>query len=96
MIPKLEQIARLKQNLQTLVIKYRGLVEDKQNLEGELSEVKNELEKLKKDHQEIELQYKKLKLAKNLTESLGGSNEAKQKVNRIVREIDRCIALLNR
>ena len=36
----------------------------------------------------------KIKLAKSL-ESKEGSNEAKMKINELVREIDKCIGLLN-
>ena len=40
--------------------------------------------------------YNKLKLAKRLLASSGDSHDAKIKINRIVREIDKCVALLNR
>lgn len=90
------QIERLKQNIHSLVIKYRKTNEKKNSLENEVVELKKEIEALKKDNSDLNEKLNKLKLAKNLSESLGGSHDAKIKVNRIVREIDKCIALLNR
>lgn len=73
------------------------------NLEAENSKVKSETEELslqlKNKESEIEFltnKYNKLKLAKNLVASTEDSHDAKIKINRIVREIDKCIALLNR
>lgn len=40
--------------------------------------------------------YTKLKLAKIIVASSNDMHDAKLKVNRMLREIDRCIALLNR
>lgn len=45
---------------------------------------------------ELESKYNTLKLAKSVIASSGDAHDAKIKVNRIVREIDKCIALLNR
>lgn len=65
--------------------------------------LKDELEQLKlavktKDLECLDYQTKldNLKLAKVIQLSGNDFHEAKIKVNRIVREIDRCIALLNR
>ena len=62
-------------------------------LNEELEE-KNRLdqEKIK----EIEGKYNKLKISKALIASSKDVHDAKLKVNRLVREIDKCIALLNR
>jgi hypothetical protein len=45
---------------------------------------------------DLEQKYTHLKIAKSLIAESGDIHEAKIKVNRIVREIDKCIALLNR
>ena len=44
----------------------------------------------------LENELMQLKIAKALIGSEEDSHEAKQKINRIVREIDKCIALLNK
>jgi len=58
-------------------------------LEMELSEVKSK-------HQSLEKENQRLKLAKTLVSTSGDKVEMKYKVNEMVREIDKCIALLNR
>jgi hypothetical protein len=45
---------------------------------------------------DLEEKYNKLKISKALIASSEGVHDAKLKVNRMVREIDKCIALLNR
>jgi len=73
------------------------------NLENENAKIKSETEdltiKLKNKESEIDFlknKYNKLKLAKNLIGEIDDGHDAKIKINRIVREIDKCIALLNR
>ena len=74
------------------------------------SSQKTEIEQLKKQNSELEEKnrldtekinnleekYNKLKISKALIASSDDVHEAKLKVNRLVREIDKCIALLNR
>lgn len=45
---------------------------------------------------DLNIKYNKLKLAKIFVASSNDLHDAKLKVNRMMREIDRCIALLNR
>lgn len=89
-------VVSLKQKVEKLLTLYS-------NLEAENSKFKSEVEelnlKLKDKESEIDFlnnKYNKLKLAKNLIASTEDSHDAKIKINRIVREIDKCIALLNR
>lgn len=89
--------------VETLKDKIEKLLSLYNNLKAENSELKKETEsfKLKIKNKEAELdflknKYNKLKLAKSLVASTGDSHDAKIKINRIVREIDKCIALLNR
>ena len=67
---------------------------------GQLKKKSIELEeKLKLDDNrlnDLEDKYNKLKISKALIASSNDVHDAKLKVNRMVREIDKCIALLNR
>jgi hypothetical protein len=67
---------------------------------GQLNKKSIELkEKLKLDNNrlnDLEEKYNKLKISKALIASSKDVHDAKLKVNRMVREIDKCIALLNR
>jgi len=87
---------RIKQKIQLLV---SALDKERQENELLLSH-NNELNKLlsEKEQAYIELKehHDRLKFAKSLQASNQEVHDAKIKVNRIVREIDKCIALLNR
>ena len=70
---------------------------------NENKQLKSEVEKLKLKLSDNEIISDELKrkletndLAKTFVSSGEGSKEAKIKINKIVREIDNCIALLNR
>ena len=87
----------------TLKNKVKKLLSLYNNLKTENVELKKQAEELKLQlkNKELELEflnnkYNKLKLAKSLLASAGNSHDAKIKINGIVREIDKCIALLNR
>jgi uncharacterized protein YpuA (DUF1002 family) len=57
-----------------------------------MEQVRQEQEKLR----DLQDKYHKLKISKALIASSEDIHDAKLKVNRMVREIDKCIALLNR
>ena len=57
-----------------------------------MEQVRQEREKLR----DLQDKYNKLKISKALIASSEDIHDAKLKVNRMVREIDKCIALLNR
>ncbi|MBS3769046.1 MAG: hypothetical protein V5A59_04420 [Bacteroidales bacterium] len=64
-------------------------------LQKENESLKKELEQKKSEIAGFEKKYNNLKLAKSLA-SAESPHEVKIKINRIVREIDKCIALLNK
>ncbi|MFW5644314.1 MAG: hypothetical protein ACOCZL_00240 [Bacteroidota bacterium] len=65
-------------------------------LESELQSFKTRYDQQEERITDLERKYNNLKLAKVLTDGGEGVHDAKIKVNSIVREIDKCIALLNR
>jgi len=58
------------------------------------TELKKNIEEQKKIINQLKEEFNKIKLAKSL-ESMKGSNDAKLKINELVREIDKCIELLS-
>lgn len=87
---------RIKQKVQLLVSAL-----DKEKHENELllnqnNELKKQLAEKEQAYVELKEHYDRLKFAKSLQATTQEVHDAKIKVNRIVREIDKCIALLNR
>ena len=58
--------------------------------------LKSEIEILEKDKLDLGQKNEQLKIATLLLSGVDENREAKQKINRLVREIDKCIALLNK
>ena len=89
-------IEELESRLERLI----SMLEREREGKDSLKQNNLELQKKVKMHQtrisELELKYANLKIAKSLLADNEGSHDAKIRVNRIVREIDKCIALLNR
>ena len=79
----------LRERLEVQKSSNEKLSDDNQNMVDKLKEQEEEISELKK-------QNNTLKLAKAFSAESEESQEAKLQINRIVREIDKCIALLNR
>lgn len=91
-----ELVASLEQKVDLLVSRYQrlrgevaSLTEEKQKLTGQLHETAEKLS-------DMQVRYDNLKLAKTIELTHSDAHEAKLKINQMVREIDKCIALLNR
>lgn len=67
----------------------------KHEKELELQEKDNEIQRLNGKISELEVQYRNLKTARMLMGEGGGSDATRNMLKGIVREIDKCIALLN-
>ena len=89
-------ITSLKEKLNKLVVKYEDKKQKYNTLLDENDEQKKEIESQKIEFEQLKTKYKKLELTKAFLSSSEDTHDAKLKINGIVREIDNCIALLNR
>ena len=65
-------------------------------LKAQLTQREQEIQALRQRYEELEKKYKNLKLSKTVAgQDVAGTEETKAKFARLVREIDKCIALLN-
>jgi hypothetical protein len=78
----LNEYHKVKSIMNDLIVENKGL---KINLKDKDDELK-----------EIENKYERLKITGALIGEGGNTGESKQRIGELVREIDRCIALLNR
>ena len=86
----------------SIEFKVKRLIEKHNEIKENLRQYQNEIQKLKAindQHQktinELKDKIKLLKIARS-TETKEGAVDAKLKINEMVREIDKCIGLLNR
>jgi predicted nucleic acid-binding Zn-ribbon protein len=91
-----EELIVLNRKLDELLARYS-------NLRSEVTDLKNGNEVLKatlydreEKMKELEIKYERVKLSGALLGEGENALEAKKKITELVREIDRCVALLNR
>jgi peptidoglycan hydrolase CwlO-like protein len=89
-------VVTLKDKVKKLLSLYNDLKAENTELKSQSEENKTIIKNKEAELDFLKNKYNKLKLAKSLLASTGDSHDAKIKINRIVREIDKCIALLNR
>jgi len=86
----------LKINVQQFFNEFAVIENEKILLEKNVLNLKHEIELLKKEKSEIIRKNEQLRLATHILSGVDENREAKQKINKLVREIDKCIALLNK
>ena len=88
-------IDELKVNIRRLI---KSLEEVKQELENSKDEYKGlefQFNAFRDEYMSLQKRYETLKVAKALADGEPGNQVAKHKINKIIREVDKCIALLN-
>ena len=91
-----EELIILNRKLDELINRYNNLRSELGNLRNVNEELKVDLQERDKRIKELELKYERIKLSGALLGEGENALEAKRKINELVREIDRCVALLNR
>ena len=89
-------IRQLRYRIRLLMARYQSLKHENESLVAEKNELLTLVEKQKKDIKQLEQQYTTAKLARSVLVPSEDRETAKAQINRIVREIDECIALLNK
>lgn len=89
-------VDELKQKIQLLVEKLEHQKMTNTSLESQNTDLEEKLKEQEKEITELKTKNNTLKLSKAFVGDNGESQEAKLQINKIVREIDKCIALLNR
>jgi len=89
-------IGGFKEKFEKFVYLYRELKTENRLISADLKNLKEEMSEKDDQINELKHRLETNDLAKTFIASGDNSKEAKIKINRIVREIDNCIALLNR
>ncbi len=89
-------ITSLNSKIEKLILLHRNLEEEKMRLNAEKQDLLKIIQELKIKNNYLEEQNKAIRMAKDIKEDGGSSLDLKLKINEMVREIDKCLALLNR
>ena len=87
-------IKTLETRTRQLILKFQQLKEDHEELLTELVAKDSELQAVKQRNKLLEANYATLKMAKMLEVGDTDLAAAKQRINHLVRDVDKCIALL--
>ena len=87
-------IRLLETQTRQLIFKFQQLKEENEELFDELVKKEGELQEVKKQNKQLDADYKNLKMAKLLEVGDNDLKLAKQRIGRLVRDVDKCIALL--
>jgi regulator of replication initiation timing len=97
MTPELKNVINtLKQKIQDIKELHSKVLIENKGLKDEIDKLIAHIELKDKENEQLTKKYESLKLAKTIAASSSDAHDAKVKLNRIVREIDKCISLLNK
>lgn len=88
-------INNLKRKIEQIISGYEQLAAENRLIKEELNKCSEELKEYKQLNLELEEKINKLQLAEAFKSSSSDAKEAKQKIAIIIKEIDKCISLLN-
>lgn len=91
-----EELRVLNNKIDELLSKYHNLKAECADLGSVNEALKNTLQERDARIKELEIKYERVKLSGALMGEGENASEAKKKINELVREIDKCVALLNR
>jgi len=88
-------LIEFKRKVMQMIASHDSLKQEKGQLLGKIGSLEEIIRQLQQENHLLEQKYGNLKLAKILVASEDESKDAKNKIQKLVREIDKCIALLN-
>ena len=90
-------IDEIKKKFQVLIKENQELANQNQSMKDQLNSINANEQNMVKEINELKEKYKILKMSKKLDgQETENSTELKLKINEMVKEIDKCIALLNK
>ena len=91
-----QMLEDIRKNIERLIALYEGERQQKERLVLELRQGDEEIDSYKKQIADLERQVDNLKLTEAFTAPAGSGDAAKEKIDRLITEIDRCISLLEK
>jgi len=89
-------IEGIRQKIQSAKVRMKEQVDENIRLKTQYEDLQKSIQQKQLLIEELEQKNQKLALVKGIVADGEGTQDARIQINRIVREIDKCIALLNR
>ncbi len=87
-------LENIKNNIERLIAAYESVKYENGTLKDELEQSRTQIEDCRKQIIELERQIDNLKLTSAFLGDSGSNTEAKSKVEKMIKEIDKCISLM--
>lgn len=94
-IPRASKAGVRQAKLRHFMYLHDELKHENAKLKQLLTEKNEEVRRLENSRKELEVMYTNLKMARTISIHDKDINDTKQRLSRLVREVDKCIALLN-
>ncbi len=86
----------IEQKLHKFIVKYKQLHEEKDKIEQDYNNLSDKLESYEDEMKSLQEKIRLMKISKSVDTSKEDAKSTKLKINEYIREIDKCIALLNK
>ena len=95
MNPSEKTLADFEMRVRQLILQYQELKDENKQLQQRMREQAQTIEELKARVTQADNDYNSLKMARMLEITDGNLDEAKERLSRMIRQVNRCIAILS-
>ena len=95
MNPSEKTLAEFEMRVRQLILQYQQLKEENKQLQQRMQEQAQTIEELKARVTQADNDYNSLKMARMLEITDGNLEEAKERLSRMIRQVNKCIAILS-
>ena len=95
MNPNEKTLADFETRVRQMILQYQQLKKENMQLQQQIGEQATEIEELKARVTQADNDYNSLKMARMLEITDGNLDEAKERLSRMIRQVNRCIAILS-
>ena len=95
MNPSEKTLADFETRVRQMILQYQQLKKENMQLQQQIGEQATEIEELKAKVTQADNDYNSLKMARMLEITDGNLDEAKERLSRMIRQVNKCIAILS-
>jgi predicted RNase H-like nuclease (RuvC/YqgF family) len=95
MSPSEKTLADFETRVRQMILQFQELKKENMQLQQQIGEQATEIEELKAKVTQADNDYNSLKMARMLEITDGNLDEAKERLSRMIRQVNKCIAILS-
>lgn len=88
-------LRRFETRVRQLILQYKALLAENEQLHSVVKEMERTMERKQKEYDSLKADFANLKLAKMLEINDSDVKDAKSRLSKLIKDVDKCIALLN-